>query len=364
MIQVTQPTLPSLKKFNLYLKKIWQSKQITNNGFFHQKFEKNLCDYLNIDNCSLVANGTLALILGIKCLNLKGEVITSPYSFVATTHAIYWNGLKPVFCDIEEKTCNIDPDKIESLITPRTSAILPIHVYGNPCDVKKIEKISKEYDLKVIYDAAHSFNIKINDESILNFGDLSILSFHATKVFNTIEGGATFTKDKKIKERIDTLVNFGFIDNKNDAIAGLNAKMNELQAAYGILELEIVENEIKKRKVIANIYRKNLEHIKGIKIINEIKGVTYNYSYFPIFIDKEHYGKSRDEVYELLLKNNIYTRKYFYPLISNFSVYKELISASPRNLPVAEKISNQVLCLPIYGNLKEHEYKKIINLLR
>jgi len=361
---VTQPKLPPLNELIKYLEKIWESKWITNNGKYHQKFEKALCDFLNVENCSLFTNGTLALIVGLKAFEITGEVITTPFSFVATSHALYWNGLKPVFCDIEEKTCNIDVEKIESLITSKTSAILPVHVYGNPCNVERIEEISNEHGLKVIYDAAHAFNTKINGETILNYGDISILSFHATKVFNTMEGGAIITSDKKIKKQVDLLRNFGFVDEVTIVAPGINGKMNEVQAAYGLLELKIVKKEIEKRKKVADYYRKNLKNVKGIKLLKEIEEVTHSNPYFPILIDKNECGKSRDKVYDKLKKHNIYTRRYFFPLISHLSYYRNLPSASPKNLPVAEKISRQVLCLPIYGDLKEKTLETICNLLK
>lgn len=361
---VTQPRLPSLDDLFKHFEKIWDSKRITNKGEYLQRFEKALCDFLNVENCSLVVNGTLALIIGLKSLDLKGEVITTPYSFVATTHAIHWNGLKPVFCDIEKETCNIDSEKIESLISSNTSAILPVHVYGNPCNIKRIDELSKDYGLKVIYDAAHAFNTKISDESILNYGDLSVLSFHATKVFNTIEGGAIVTEDKNLKKQIDLLVNFGFSDEESVVDIGINGKMNELQSAYGLLELEIVVNEIEKRKKIAEFYRENLQDIDGIRFLGKVNGVSHSNPYFPIFIDEKIYGKSREEVYDILKKNKINSRKYFYPLISEFLPYKDLPSANFENLPIAKEISNQVLCLPIYGDLTIDILEKICKLLK
>jgi len=361
---VTQPKLPPLNELVKHLEKIWESKWITNKGKYHQKFEKALCDFLNVENCSLVSNGTLALLVGIKALEIKGEVITTPFSFVATTNAIHWNGLNPVFCDIEEKTCNINPEKIESLITSKTSAILPVHVYGNPCNVERIEEISFEHGLKVIYDAAHAFYTKIHGETVLNQGDMSILSFHATKVFNTMEGGAVITSNKNIKKQVDLLRNFGFVDEETVVIPGINAKMDEVRAAYGLLELKIVEKEIKNRKKIVKYYRKYLKNVKGIRYLEEIEGVEHADQYFPIFIDHNEYGKSRDEVYNYLIKNNIYPRKYFYPLINRFSPYTGLPSAAPKNLPVAEKIASQVLCLPIYGDLEETTLERICGLLR
>ncbi len=363
-VYVTQPTTPPLNEFFGSLRDIWQSKWITNNGKYHQKFEKELCKYLGINYCSLTANGTLGLMIGLRALDIKGEVITTPFSFVATAHAIRWSGAKPVFCDIEETSLNINPKKIQNLINPETTAILPVHVYGNPCNLKEIEEIADEHNLKVIYDAAHAFNTKIDGKTILNSGDLSVLSFHATKVFNTIEGGAIITKNEDLKLKIDRLKNFGFADNESVLNIGLNGKMNELQAAYGLLELKIIDEEIEKRKKIKNFYKENLKDITGIKLLKEIRGVTHSNPYFPIFINEKKYGKSRDSVYEIMKNEAIITRKYFYPLISQFSCYNKLPSASYNNLHVAKKVSEEVLCLPIYGNLKRKTIKKIINILR
>jgi dTDP-4-amino-4,6-dideoxygalactose transaminase len=361
---VTKPKLPPLNDFIAYLEKIWESKQLTNNGQYLKKFEKKLSDFLNVRNCSVLSNGTLALLIGIKSLNLTGEVITTPFSFVATTHAIHWNGLKPVFCDIEEETCNINPEKIESLINKKTTAILPVHVYGNPCNVKKIEEISLKYGLKVIYDSAHAFHTKIEGESILNNGDMSILSFHATKAFNTLEGGAIVTNEKEIKDKVNLLRNFGFVDEVTVIEPGINAKMDEVRAAYGLLELNLINREIEKRKRNTDFYKDNLKNIKGVKFLKKTKGVTHSYQYLPILIDENEYGKSRDDVYELLKKRNIFPRRYFYPLISKFSPYNLLDSASPKNLPVAEKIAQQVLCLPMYGDLKKEKIDEICNIIK
>jgi len=334
-IYVTQPFLPPLKEFVPYLKDIWDSKWLTNMGKYHQQFEKELADYLGVKHICLFANGTLALMTALQALRITGEVITTPFSFVATTHALHWNGITPVFCDIEPEYCNIDPDKIESLITPRTTAILPVHVYGNPCQVDKIQKIADTYGLKVIYDAAHAFCVRINGTSILNYGDLSILSFHATKVFTTFEGGAIICHDEKMKKRIDYLKNFGFADEVTVVGPGINAKMNEFSSALGLLQLKYIDKALGKRKKIAQFYRKKLVGIPGIRYLNDIPRVEHNYAYFPIFINEKEYGKTRDEVYEELKKHNIYCRRYFYPLISQFSTYKGLSSASSENLPVA-----------------------------
>ena len=363
-INVTQPSLPPLEDYIPYLKEIWESKWLTNNGKFHQEFEQKLKNFLQVEQVNLFVNGTLALIIALQALRITGEVITTPFSFVATTHALNWNGIKPVFCDIEEDTMNIDPEKIESLITSKTTAILPVHIYGNPCKVERIKEIADTYGLKVIYDAAHAFNVKKDGNSILNWGDLSILSFHATKVFNTIEGGAIISNDENLKKRIDYLKNFGFADETTVVGPGINAKMNELQASIGLLQLDRVKKDIEKRKEIAIRYRKEISKIDGIFCLQDIKNITHNYSHFPIFVDKNRYGMSRDDLYEKLKKNNIYARRYFYPLISNFSTYKRLDSAHPDKLPIANKISEQVICLPIYTELKFKEIEKIINVLR
>jgi len=362
-IYVTQPSLPNLKEYTKLLEQIWESKQIANNGAFHKQFEKELCDYLKVDNISLFTNGTLALIVALQSLRITGEVITTPYSFVATTHALHWNGIKPVFCDINENDFNINPDKIEALITPKTTAIMPVHVYGNPCDNEKIQKIADTYGLKVIYDAAHAFSVEKNNESILNWGDLSILSFHATKTFNTVEGGAIITKDEKLKQRIDSLKNFGIVNETTIAGIGINAKMNELIASFGILQLKNVENEIQKRKQKVNLYRKLLKNINGIQIYSDFENTKHNYSYFPILIDKNKFGKTRDKIYEKLKKNNIFARRYFYPLISQFPTYRGLASAKTENLPTASKITEQVLCLPLYAELKNEDIERITNII-
>ena len=359
-INVTQPSLPDLNDYIPYLEDIWESKWLTNNGKYHQQFEQELKDFLGVEQVNLFTNGTLALITALQALKISGEVITTPYSFVATTHALHWNGIKPVFCDIEPQTMNLDPDKIEALITPKTTAIMPVHVYGNPCNVDKIQKIADRYGLKVIYDAAHAFNVKLDNESILNYGDLSILSFHATKVFNTIEGGAIICHDEAMKQKIDRLKNFGFAGETKVIAPGINAKMNELQAALGLLQLKRVEADIQKRKEIAGLYRKELRDIAGISVLEDIAGVQHNYSYFPILVDKNKYGKSRDELYNYLKENNIYSRRYFYPLISSFSMYRTLDSAHPDNLPIANKIADEILCLPIYAELSDIDLCRIM----
>lgn len=363
-IFVTRPSLPPLKDFIKYLEDIWESRWLTNQGKYHQQFERELANYLGVKYVSLFANGTMALVSALQVLRITGEVITTPYSFVATTHALYWNGIKPVFCDIEPRTMNIDVKKIEAIITPNTTAILPVHVYGNHCNVEKIKEISDIYGLTVIYDAAHAFGVEKNGNSILNFGDLSILSFHATKVFTTMEGGAIICHDEKTKRRIDFLKNFGFAGETKVVAPGINAKMNEMQAALGLLQLKEFDKNIEKRKKIAFSYRKQLGDIKGVKILYDLEGIKHNYAYFPIFIDEKEYGLSRDELYEKLKQHGIYGRRYFFPLISQFPTYRSLPSANSDNLKVAEKITRQVICLPIYPDLKKEKVEYICEIIK
>jgi len=364
MIYVTRPSLPPFEEFQEILRDIWDSRWLTNNGPYHHRFEKMLADYLGVRYLSLFANGTLALIVALQALRITGEVITTPYSFVATTHALHWNGITPVFCDIEPDFCNIDPEKIEALITPKTTAILAVHVYGNPCDVKRIQEIADTYGLKVIYDACHAFGVKLDGESILNYGDLSILSFHATKVFTTFEGGAIVCHDEKMKKRIDFLKNFGFANETTVVGLGINAKMNEFQAALGLLQLKYINEVIEKRQRISIYYRKKFSETKGVRLLKENNNTRYNYQYFPIFIDEKKFGKSRDRVYEELKNQNILARRYFYPLISQFPTYRGLPSASPSRLPVAERITKEVLCLPMYADLKEEEIDLITHIIK
>lgn len=363
-ILITQPDLPSLDSFIPLLKKIWDNKWLTNNGEFHQKLELELANYLNVPYISLFSNGTLALITALQALNISGEVITTPYSFVATTHSLWWNNIKPVFVDIESEYGNIDANKIEAAITPKTSAILAVHVYGNPSNVEKIEEIAKKHNLKVIYDAAHAFGVELNGDNILNHGDLSILSFHATKVFNTFEGGAIISKTAEMKKQIDFLKNFGFLDEVTIVGAGINAKMNEFQAAIGLLQLNEHDSRINKRAIVFEHYVKNLANTKGIKIITPPKNSKHNYAYLPILVNKDEYGKTRDVLYNLLKKHNIFARRYFYPLISNIELYSTLPSSSKSNLPIANRIADEVICLPIYPSLKLEivdEITEIIN---
>lgn len=363
-ILVTRPLLPPLDEFQVYLKDIWKSEWLTNNGKHHQALEKALCSYLGVKHISLFSNGTLALVTALQALRITGEVITTPYSFVASTHSLWWNNIKPVFVDIDPVTCNLDPDKIEEAITPHTTAILPVHVYGTPCDVKRIKKIADTYGLKVIYDACHTFGVKIGGMPVLNFGDLSVMSFHATKVFNTFEGGAIVCHDEATKKRIDNLKNFGFVDETKVVVPGINAKMNEVQAAMGLLQLKYIDAAIAKRKRISEKYRNELKGISGISCLDVISGVEHCYPYFPILINTKQYGRTRDYLYEELKKHNIYGRRYFYPLISQFPTYKGLDSAQPGRMPVAERITKEVLCLPIYPELREDVVAFIVKIVR
>jgi dTDP-4-amino-4,6-dideoxygalactose transaminase len=351
-ITVTQPYLPPLNEFLPYLEKIWDSHILTNGGPFHQELEQKLCEYLGVKNISLFANGTLALVTALQAMEITGEVITTPFSFVATTHALWWNNIKPVFVDIEPDTFNIDPEKIESAITPQTTAILPVHVYGNPCNTKRIHEIAERYGLKVIYDTAHAFGVKIAGTSVANFGDLSVLSFHATKVFNTFEGGAIVCHDENTKKHIDQLKNFGIIDETTVVTPGINAKMNEFQAALGLLQLKYIEVAVEKRKLITETYRITLRERPGISFIWDQPHVKHNYAYFPILINAKEFGSTRDGVYEELKYNNIFCRRYFYPLISQFPMYCNLESSNPGEMPIAERITEEVLCLPIYPDLE------------
>jgi len=363
-ILITQPALPNFDEFVESLKDIWKSKWLTNGGKFHQQFEKELAEFLGVKYVSLFANGTLALMTALQTLRITGEVITTPYTFVATTNALVWNGLNPVFVDIDPESGNIDPEKIESAITQDTAAILPVHVYGQPCEIDKIQDIADTYGLKLIYDAAHAFNVKIKGESILNFGDLSILSFHATKVFNTIEGGAIICHDEKTKIRIDYLKNFGFAGESTIIAPGINAKMNELQAAYGILQLKHVKENIRKRRIISEYYNKNLSEIEGIRTLEIDCDIEYNYPYYPIFVNEMKYGNSRDELYEHLNTNGIYVRRYFYPLVSSFSMYRSMDSAGKENLQNAYNLASKVICLPVYPNLAINDVKRIIHIIK
>lgn len=363
-VYVTQPALPPLEEFTDYLKQIWDSKRLTNDGKFHQELENALCEYLGVKYISLFSNGTLALITALQTLRITGEVITTPYSFVATTHSLWWNSIKPVFVDIEPKTFNIDPNKIEASLTSKTTAILAVHVYGNPCDLYRIKEIADAYGLKLIYDACHTFGVRIKGIPVLNFGDLSVMSFHATKVYHTFEGGAIVCHDEVTKKRIDNLKNFGFINETTVVIPGINAKMNEVQAAMGLLQLKYIDDAIEKRRQIAMQYREDIKDLDGITCLYDIEGVNHCYSYFPILVDTEKYGKTRDELYNELKKNGIFGRRYFYPLISQFPTYRGLESAQPGKMTVAERVTEQVLCLPIYPNLKREEVQRVLHVLK
>lgn len=362
-ITVTSPLLPDLKEFEKYLEDIWNRKWLTNNGHYHQELEKALAEYLGVPYLSLFTNGTLPLITALQAMRITGEVITTPYSFTATTHSIWWNNLKPVFVDVEEETGNIDPEKIEAAITPHTTAIMPVHVYGTPCNTKRIQEIADIYGLKVIYDAAHAFGVNVDGKSILEAGDMSTLSFHATKVYNTVEGGALVCHDAATKKRIDYLKNFGFADEVTVVAPGINSKMDEIRSAYGLLNLKQVDSAIERRKHVAEMYKAALKDVAGIRFLNDIEGVRHNYSYFPIFITEKEYGMSRDALYAKLKENNILGRRYFYPLISNFPVYRGLDSARPENLPVATKLAEQVLCLPMYSNLTDEDVERVLQVV-
>ena len=363
-IYVTSPLLPSLEDFTFLLKEIWESKMLTNNGNFHQKLEEELAKYLKVPYLSLFTNGTLPLITALQAMRITGEVITTPFSFVATTHSLWWNGIKPVFVDIEPETCNLDPSKIEAAITPRTTAIMPVHVYGKPCKTKEIQEIANKYGLKVIYDAAHAFGVEINGESILKFGDMATLSFHATKVYNTLEGGALVVHDEQTKKRIDYLKNFGFASETEVVAPGINSKVDEVRAAYGLLNLKQVDHAINSRRKVAIRYRDELQGVKGITFFNDIPGVRHNYSYFPIFINAEEYGMTRDELYFRMKEHNVFGRRYFYPLISTFSTYRGLDSANPDNLLIATQMSNNVICLPMHHALSENEVEYILQIIK
>lgn len=376
IITVTSPLLPNLNEFNELLKQIWESKWITNMGQFHKQLEQALADYLHVPYVCLFTNGTLPLMTALQALRITGEVITTPYSFVATTHSIWWNGCKPVFVDIDPQTGNMDPDKIEAAITPATTCIMPVHVYGKPCDTKRIQEIADKYGLKIIYDAAHAFGVEVPAEQydleaydekglagIMNAGDMSTLSFHATKVFNTIEGGALVVHDEKTKKRIDNLKNFGITDEVTVVAPGINGKMDEMRSAYGLLNLKQVDNAIESRHKVASRYRETLRHVDGISFWDDMIGVRHNYSYFPIFIDAEVFGETRDSLYFRMKEQGILSRRYFYPLISNFPTYRGLSSATKENLPLGNKMADEVLCLPMHHALTDEEIERILKFI-
>lgn len=363
IITVTSPLLPSLEEFEPLLKDIWDRKWLTNNGHYHKELEKALAEYLGVEYISLFTNGTLPLITALQAMRITGEVITTPYSFVATTHSIWWNGLKPVFVDVAPTTGNLDPQKIEEAITPKTTAIMPVHVYGNPCDIDAIQEIADRYGLAVIYDAAHAFNVKIDGKTILDAGDMSTLSFHATKTYNTVEGGALICRDARTKKRIDYLKNFGFAGETTVVAPGINSKMDEIRAAYGLCNLKHIDSAIAARKKVAQKYRAALTNVTGISMFNERDDVTYNYSYFPIFVNEKEYGISRDALYEKMKEQNVLGRRYFYPLISDFAIYRGLPSASKENLPVATRMANEVICLPMHASLTEDDIERVLTLI-
>ena len=362
-IYVTQPYLPDLKEFYPYLEAIWDSKNLTNGGVFHQQLEEELCRYLGVKYISLFSNGTIALVVALQALGIKGEVITSPYSFVATTNSLIWNNISPVFADIDSISMNLDPAKIEAAITPNTQAILPVHCYGTPCDVEQIQEIANKYQLKVIYDAAHSFGVNVNGRSLLNYGDLSIVSFHATKIFNTFEGGAIISHSPEMKRRIDQLKNFGFVDEVTVVESGINGKMSEVNAAFGLLQLKHAKKVLSERQRVAHFYNQSLQNVAGIVIPQNNLSKDSNHSYYPILVT-ENFRISRDQLYEKLKSEGIFSRRYFYPLISQFPMYSNLPSSAPSNLPIATKMAKEVLCLPIYPSLDEDSLSQVTGIIK
>ena len=363
IITVTSPLLPDLDELTLMLRDIWGAKWLTNNGTFHQRLEEALCQYLKVPYISLFTNGTLPLITALQALNISGEVITTPYSFVATTHSLWWNGIKPVFVDIDMATGGIDPDRIEAAITPRTTAIMPVHVYGKPCRTTEIQAIADKYGLRVIYDAAHAFGIEVDGKSILTEGDMSTLSFHATKVYGTAEGGALVMHDAKMKQRIDYLKNFGFAGETEVVAPGINGKMDEIRAAFGLLNLRQIDSAIEARHRVAVRYREALRPVEGIDFWDDMPGVRHNYGYFPVFVDAERYGMTRDQLFNKLREHGIWARRYFYPLISSFSTYRGLPSASRENLPNATRMADTVICLPIHHLLTDDDIDRILKVI-
>ena len=362
-IYVTQPYLPPLDEFIPYLRSIWESKVLTNGGPYHQQLEKRLCEYLDVEHVALFTNATIALVTALQSLRVTGEVITTPYSFVATSHSLLWNGIKPVFVDVDPQTLNLDPRRIEAAITPQTTAILPVHCYGHPCDVDAIQKIADTYNLKVIYDAAHAFGVRYKAASLLKHGDLSVLSFHATKVFNTFEGGAIVCPDAKTKLRIDQLKNFGFVDEVTVVAPGINGKMSEVNAAFGLLQIEHLPAALNRRREIDRAYRERFEGMRGIRCLGSVGEVTPNYSYFPILVEPD-YPLTRDALYQTMKERNVYARRYFYPLISEFPMYRGLPSAHRENLPIATEMAAKVLCLPIYPAMTKEDQSRVVDLVR
>ena len=359
-IRVTRPTMPPIEQYQASIKTIWDSKWLTNNGQFHEEFERRLGAYLGVEHLSLFCNGTIALLVALQMQRInEGEVITTPFTFPATAHVLYWNRLRPVFCDIEEETFNLDPARIERLIGPETRAIMPVHVFGNPCNVTAIQEIAERHGLDVIYDAAHAFGVRVQGRPIVEYGDLSVLSFHATKLFSSVEGGAIVSKTAGEKKRVDFLKNFGFANEETVIGPGINGKMNEFQAAFGLLQLDMVDEEIANRRRLTQLYRETLADVPGIRFQIDLPDVEHNYGYFPILVDETGYGMNRDELYTVLKEFNIYARKYFYPLCSQFACYAALPSSASSNLPVAERVTREILCLPLYGTLAEETVRTI-----
>jgi dTDP-4-amino-4,6-dideoxygalactose transaminase len=366
-IYVTRPDLPPLAEFLPYLEQIWESRVLTNGGPFHKQLEAALADYLGVPHISLFCNATIALVTALQSQRITGEVITTPYSFVATAHSLRWNGINPVFADVDPVTLNLDPVRIEAAITPQTTAIMPVHCYGTPCDVEAIQRIADDYNLKVIYDAAHAFGVQRQDgdqlRSVLAYGDLSVLSFHATKVFNTFEGGAIISPDAKTKQRIDHLKNFGFANETTVVATGINGKMSEFNAALGLMQLKHVQQAIDRRAAVDARYRAGLGDLDGLRLMQTSPDATPNHSYFPVLVESA-FPVSRDALYQRLREHNVLTRRYFYPLISDFPMYRGLTSSQPSNLPVARRAAEQVLCLPIYPGLEEADQQRIIDIVR
>jgi len=362
-VYVTKPHLPDLEEFIPYLREIWRTRLLTNSGPYHEQLEAALREFLGVKEIALFCNGTIALVTALQALRITGEVITTPYSFVATAHALLWNGIKPVFVDVDPETLNLDPTKIQAAITPQTTAILPVHVYGHPCRVQEIQKIADNYNLKVVYDAAHAFAVQTAEGSVFNYGDLSVLSFHGTKVFNTFEGGAIVCHDAKTKTRIDHLKNFGFVDEVTVASAGINGKMNEFSAALGLLQLKGYQITRQLRGNIDALYREGLAEVRGVRCLGDAGEAVTNFAYFPVFIGPD-YPLRRDELYEKMKSQGVHPRRYFYPLISDFPMYRGLPSAARSNLPVAAVAADQILCLPIYPTLTRDQVEWIIDLIR
>lgn len=360
-IMITRSAMPPMEEYIEKMKELWDSRYLTNSGKFHKEFEEALIKYLNVSNVSLFTNGHMGLELTLEAMNLSGEVITTPFTFASTTQAIVRNNLTPVFCDVKEDDYTIDESKIEELITDKTCAIVPVHVYGNVCNVYEIERIAKKHNLKVIYDAAHAFGIKVNGKSVLDFGDASMVSLHATKVFHAIEGGLVVLQDEDLKVKLDKIKNFGFLTEELVDEIGSHARMNEFQSIMGLCNLNHVSEEILKRKKLTERYRENLRGIEGIKVMEEVEGVENNYTYFPVLIDEEKFGLNRDDVYDILLNNNIFSRRYFYKLTSDFECYENKFKKY--ETPIANKIAKSVLTLPLHGDLSIDDIDKVCDVL-